>query len=80
MQYDGLAALKWGDKFLRHSVGSLSLSVYLYFELMHPQVKSRMMVDYIPSTQSEQCIPTPVPPKAEENPDPVPVVRTQNGD
>ena len=45
MQYDGLAVLKWGDKFLRHSVGSLSLFVYLYLELMHPQVKSRIMVD-----------------------------------
>jgi len=72
MQYDGLAALKCGDKFLRHSVGLLSLFVYLYVEPMHPQVKSRIMVDRATFRRlnPNYVFPTPVLPKVEENPDP----------
>jgi hypothetical protein len=54
MQYDGLAALKCGDKFLRHNV------------------KSRIMVDRATFRRlnPNYVFPTPVPPKAEESPDP----------
>jgi len=71
MKRGNKCALKWGDKFLRHSVGSLSLFAYLYLELMHPQFKSRTTFRQL---NPNYVFPTPVPPKAEKNPDPVPVI------
>jgi hypothetical protein len=72
MQYDGIAALRCGDKVLRHHVRSIPY--FLLALLLHNdfQVNSRIMVDRstFRKLNPNYQFSTPVPPKVEENPFP----------